>query len=589
MADIKDKLIERYDVADDWLSIKRDYWTDYENAFHNKVSDLISDTTKSQVFDPKLSTYVLERSYRVMAQLMAGKVKAISKNDEGASKLMNLIIDKYVLPNANAQFDFLTKCRMINTYSNIYGNFFAFIDWDVKTNGYRGPDMWLIPIRDVFPQVGAISLEDSEYIIIRTLRPLSYFKTLAKRDSFKNLPKVIEKLSQIPGDKETRDTGEKSEREDDQYSQVSGIKGKGYYETLSMYERDRWVDYVVKADEVIRDIKSPHDDGELPIENKYSIPLFDDFMGMGDFERGLPMQNTLNSAWNLYLDAVKVSIFPPVLLNKDNVAVMSSIKFSPAAKWLVRNQIGNVAQTLQLNPQGISTFNNVYQVANASLMNMFGTSDTSVSEKVDPGLGKTPQALRMQQARENSRDVTDRYYMETFLTGVMKKFVNLLSKNQSKAIQIRMFEQEIDQLAATYPEIQEMYDNKTGKLTIEKGKTGSILYDYEIVSGSTYAVDQNRQQENLATFLQLLLRAPQLLQILQQEGKVVRFSELFTRMMTNSGIQDWDKIILDKRDAEAIASPEEIMNNADMQFQNMIQQYSGVNQIPPQPAQHGQV
>jgi hypothetical protein len=49
-------------------------------------------------------------------------------------------------------------------YSNIYGNMFSLIDWDVKPNGYVGPDVWMLNIRDVFPQVGAVSLEDSDML-----------------------------------------------------------------------------------------------------------------------------------------------------------------------------------------------------------------------------------------------------------------------------------------------------------------------------------------------------------------------------------------------------------------------------------------
>ena len=45
---------------------------------------------------------------------------------------------------------------------------------------------------------------------------------------------------------------------------------------------------------------NPHQNGELPVVCKYSIPLLTDIFGMGDFERGKSMQYTLNSLWNLY-------------------------------------------------------------------------------------------------------------------------------------------------------------------------------------------------------------------------------------------------------------------------------------------------
>lgn len=583
---IRDTILSRKQSAEDYLATKRQGWDTYERLFHNRLSDAISEKTDSSVFDPKLSTLTLERSYRVMAQLATGKAKAISKNDLGSGLLMNLIVDKYVNLNANAQFELLTKFRMVDLYSNIYGNYFTLLDWDVKKNGYIGPDIWLLNIRDVFPQVGAVSLEDSDYVIVRTWKPLSFFEQLKKDKGYKNIDAIITKLKDKTGSKQDRDSNSKSQREENEYPKGDAAKQKGYFEVVTMYERDRWVDFSIDADMEFRDIDNPHENGELPVDCKYSIPLLDDFMGMGDFERGASMQQVINSNWNLYLQAVKMSIFPPVLINKDNIAAFSSLKYVSAAKWLVRGQINNAAQPLQLTPRGIETFNNTYQVANGSLLNLFGTTDTTVTRQVEAGFGKTPQALDMQQQRENTRDNADRFYMEQYLRKVYRKMVNLISKKQSSAITIRMFQEEVEELARSYPEVAEMYDQKTGKLSIDKKKTGSILYDYEITSGSTYALDQKSQQENLTALLQLFITNPQigqqLIQMLDSQGYEVRLGEMFKRIVSNSGIQDWDKIVIEKTPQE---QADTILDQYAQQFQMAAQQVMGstMEQVPPQP------
>lgn len=579
-------ILQRKQAAEDLLKTKRAGWDSAEKLAFNQLGDRVSAGTRSQVFDPKLSTLTIERSYRVMAQLQAGKVRGISKNDIGDATLKNLVLEKYVIPNANAQFDFLTKMRMADLYSNIYGNFFALVDWDVKPNGYVGPDIWLLNIRDVFPQVGAVSLEDSDYVIVRTWRPYSYFEKLKddKKD-YTNIDKILTKLKDKSGGKQNRDnsTGT-SKREQLEYPQSEPSVNTGYFEVLTMYERDHWTDYCVAANEVFRDRKNPNDDGELPVVCKYSIPLLDDFMGMSDFERGGSMQKTINSAWNLYLDAVKMSIYPPILINKDNIASMGSLTYTAAAKWLVRNQINNSATPLNLTPQGISTFNNVYQVATAAIMNLFGTTETNSTAATDPGFGKTPQALQMQQARENTRDNADRFYMEQFLTKVMKKFCNLLSKKQSSAITLRLFKEEIDQIARSYPEVSDNYDEKTGKLSVKKG-SGSELYDYEIVAGSTYAVDQKQQQQNLGQILSLFQasQGPQgnlLIQQLEKDGYKFNFGELFKRIISSGGIQDWDKILTEMTPQEQAST---VLNADNQQFQQALSQMSSINQTPVDP------
>ena len=536
---------------------------------------------------------ILERSYRVMSQMALGKAKAISKNDMGTATLMDLIVDKYVNPNANAQFDLLTKFRMVDMYSNIYGIFYTLVDWDVKPNGYIGPDIWLLPIRDVFTQVGALSLEDSDQVIIRTWKPLSYFENIAKqkREGYKNLPSIIEQLKKKSGDKQDKSSNSTSQREETGNPQSDVPKQKGYFEVLSRYEKDRWVDCVVATEQEFRDTKNIHDDGELPVVAKHSIPLIDDPSGMGDMERGTSMQMLINSNWNLYVDGIKLSQAPPVLINKDQVAVPSSIQYLAGAKWMLRTgqgPAGNAVSLLPLNPQGINSFNNTYNVANAALQNLFGTSNTDISNSTDSSLGKTPQALKMQNQRENTRDNADRFFMEQYLKKVYKKFVNLIGKKQSSAITLRLFDKEIKELSRSYPEIEEMYDQKTGKLTIDKKHTGSTLYDYEIVSGSTFALDQKSQQDNLTSLLQLFVANPQvgqqLIQMLDQQGYTLKLGELFKKIVSNSGVQDWDKILVEKTPQEMADS---VLQQDAMKLQQMIAQMqaqgSGMNQVPPQP------
>lgn len=590
--DIKQTIMERYDASERAQSQKFERYGVWEDLFHNRLGDQISAKTKSQVFDPILATLTMDRAARVMAQLATGKVKAVSKNDEGASQLMNLTLDKYIIPNANAQFDFLTKLRMIDLYSNIYGVMYAMVDWDVKPNGYIGPDMWLLPIRDVFRQVGAVSVRDSDHIIVKSWRTLSYFESLASNnknnEDFKNLPKIIDILKEKAGDKEGRDASKISNREQQEYATAQAAKGTGYYEILSMYEGDRWVDFVPSADMEFRDIENPHENGELPVVEKFSVPLLDDPAGMGDFERGTTMQLTRNSLWNMYLDGVKMSIFPPIAIDNKAIADRNSIKWSSAAKWLFNGPPGPSISPIPVNPQGTNTFNNVQNLTNSALLSMMGTTDTSVTENQDPGFGKTPQALKMQASRENARDNVDRYYMEQFVTQVSKKFVNLMSKKGDK-VQIRMFEEEIEEMAKKYPEIGEMYDPKTGKLNIDSKRTGSVLYDYEIISGSTFAVDQQKQTENLIGLFEKLTTQmaadPQsgeitspLIAYLKKKGKEVHLDEILTRLMVNSGVQDWDKIITDTAD-----DPEAILDDTESQFAKLMQQFGGLTDEQGQP------
>jgi hypothetical protein len=450
--------------------------------------------------------------------------------------------------------------------------------------------MWLLNKRDVFDQVGAISLREADQVIVRTWRPTTYFESLIGKSGFKNVSTIITRLKGLSGSKNNRDQNSTSKREDDQFPNPEPAKGLGYFEVLTRFERDRWVDICVDADNMeFRDQSNPNDDGELPVVRKYSIPLLDDPGGMGEMERGGSMQMAINSNWNLYFDGVRMSIQPPMLLNKDNIASISSIQPIPGALWLGKNNIQNMAMPINLSPQGISTFNNTHQVASAALQKQFGTSTTDVSTSTDQTLGKTPQALKMQGARENTRDNADRFYMEQFVSEVMGKFVNLMSKKQSGSVSFRMFPDEIEQIARDYPKVKGLYNEKTGKLTVKKGKSSS-LYDWEIVSGSTYATDQKAQQDNLEMLMELWLKSqtPQgntLEQQLNKDGFNLKFGELFKRIVSNSGIQDWDKILEEMTEEEK----GQHMLDGDRQKFEQAMQSPQPQQPPMQPGVPGQM
>lgn len=577
-------------AAEDYLAIKEPKWSELEELFFNISSDKISQTTKSRVYDPRLGNLLIDRSARIMAQLGTGKLKPISSNDSGGSQLLNMILDKYVVPNANAQFSLLTKFRMVDMYSGLYGKFYAFVDQDVKQNGYVGPDMWLLNLRDVLPQVGPVSMNDADKVVIRSWKTEEWFESIAKAKTpgYENMAQIIEALKDKNGDKQDRDANKIDRREQEDYTSAVPAKGSGMFEVLSMYERDHWVDYVPKAKLEMRNQKNPHENGELPVLEKHTLPLLSDIMGLSDFERGKSLQKTTNSLWNLYMDAVKISIMPPVLINKDNIADASSIKYSSAAKWLVRNNIQNVAKTLTLAPQGTSTFQQAFTTVNSSLLSIFGTTDTSVGSTTDPGFGKTPQALQMTEKRQNARDTIDTHFMELFVNQVMSRFANLIVKKQKTKLTIRMLGSEIIKLAQQYPDIAAMYDSKTGTMKIDSKEYNQSMYDYETIAGSTYQIDKQATQKSLESLLTLYTQSPQVVQQLKAEGKDFSVSELMTMIMSNSGLPGWERIITEYNPMDDKNIDEHIAKNT-QEFEVFIRQMMGdqsVSEIPPtQPVQ----
>lgn len=555
----KDSLFSDFHASDKYVSTKREDWDEKENIFFCKNPDEITeDETKSNINDPRLATYALERSGRVCAQLPTGKPFALTKNDRGKNKLMTLVLNKWVYPNAKSQFPLITKFKMMDMYSYIYGSSFGLVDWVVdKKKGYIGPDLFLLNIRDVFPQAGAISLEDSDYIYVSTLKTKEWLKS-RDSDTWKNIDKVLKRT------KGTSRSEMSSERISTRYADFynsydAGGKDNPYVELITRYERDKWITFEPESREIIREIENPHKNGELPVVSKHCFPLLDDFFGLGDVERGATLQKAMDSLINLYFDGVKMQLFPPLQINPDEV-VASSIKMRPGTKMYMDRPNQSV-QAMAVSDKSLSTFQSTYNFLLGALENTNGTSSTQVAQQYDSTAGKTPQALRMQQARENTRDLMDRYQMEVTVQNVIEKFVNLQANKMEAPLILSLFSAEVEQIAKEFPDIVEFFESGEGaKLTIDKellkGK-----YRFEVDSGSMIKRDDELELANLNTMLQVVLQNAQinpqtgrvmspLINIMEENGKKLNTAELFKQWVIKAGINDWDKIIIEDQEEE---------------------------------------
>src|SRR6185503_9090178 len=97
-------------------------WSDRERLLINRPADSYSQkSTRSHVTDGHIATLAFDRQARVAAQLPTGTMYDLDSKDEKSAILMNLVLNKYILPNANSQMDALTKLRMTGVYASLYG------------------------------------------------------------------------------------------------------------------------------------------------------------------------------------------------------------------------------------------------------------------------------------------------------------------------------------------------------------------------------------------------------------------------------------------------------------------------------------
>lgn len=539
------RLGQEFKQSYDALREDRETWDYKETLLLGKLNDQYSNTRKSQVTDGSLSTMQWERSARVMAQSPTGKVQALTAKDKGKNALMNIALNRYIIPNANAQYPHVIKNRLIDVYSRAWGA--CPVLWDYRVDDdYIGPDSWIINIRDFFPQPNKLTIQECDWVMVSTTVSVGWLKTRkGKGWDDEAIDKVIEKAKD--GTTPTKKTdleriGSNSPNLHNEQTQ------KGDYaevELMTKYGRGkkgRWVTFAPDFDNcILKDIPNPHETGKIPIGLKQNFPRIDSIIGMSDIERGMTLQRAKDSLINLYLDGVKMSIFPPLKINPQGVT-MTSIRNAPAAKWLMDDP--NKVQQLTVSPSGMNTFVSTYQFLHGALLSQMGTTDTRVSgENTASDMGKTPAAIKQNMSRENARDNWDRFMMERFLEEQYEYFINLMAIKQEKPVPIDIFEEEIRQLeVAGMEDVAEIRDSGTsGTITLNKSAIKG-KYRYYIDQGTTMAKEDGEELQALVDLSQIVLN-PAILQLLQQTGTELDVSEYIKRMFIKAGIQDWEKIV----------------------------------------------
>lgn len=557
-----DELVAHFNESEKYIATIRDNkefsWDDREKLLVGELTDFGSSKSKSKVNTQDLLNLVLDGASRVMAQFPTGRIQAISQDDKGKNLMMNLVHEKYILPNADSQFDLLTKLKVWNIYSRVFGSMPALVDYRVDDD-YIGPDIWILHPRNVFPQPGTTNGKDMAWCQVPSWVDVEYLKGRDKK-IWKNVDTLIQKVREGGKTKQQLETKYLPVNERLNSDTMPETGNFASCELITEYRKDRWITYSKEYGLVVRDIKNPQENNELPIVWKHCFPLIDRLYGLAEFERGKTLQFAANSLVNMYLEGVAMSIFPPLLLDKTGI-VASSIEYKHKAKWLMTKP--NAISQLQLSPQGMQTFQSTYGFLKSAMLNMGATTDTTVSKETDPGAGKTPEALKRQATREGARDAWDRFMMERALEEVNQKFIDLLTTKQEKPIDVMLFKEDLRKLQEAYPDekIATVFSSgDAGKLTVtsdtwkDEGKT--VKFKYYIDPGSTLKKEDEDEHTALVDLMALVLKFPSALPQIEQTGKfnigdkTFDFGEAIKRYVLTSGVQDGEKIIHENQDQQ---------------------------------------
>lgn len=480
----------------------------YEAMLISKPYDSVSRKIQNGLSDGRTTTIYQERAARVMAQLPKGEMKAAGKKDGGASAVLDIILQKYVYPGANAQAPLLEKFRNWQFYSSVYGFMPMYYDWNVTQTGYVGPDCWLWHPRNFVPQLGRATVDDMDYCHAITYASEEYLEELLEapddadwdKDEIKKLLDIIEqKLRDVSSQRDSLVTRERQSQAD-----------RGRIMLATRYEAGEDGNWVVFAPEynglVIRVTPNPHKNGRIPFVVKYSTPLFDNFYGLGDFQRAKPLQFASDGLDAFYFAGIKRGLYPPTIINPAGV-VKSSITQDPGAIW--QETVANSIREYRTDPVGLTTYQAAKTLMNGAMLNQAGTTDTSqtVSNTSDPGFSKTPEGLQQQSQRESTRDNQDRFYLESKIETLLDRMMGLIGVIGTEDIPVNLFVEDFQDIEAAgwSDELKDMLDisesGMSAKMTIKPSLFKDLDTRFQIDPNSTSQADKQTQLTSLESFV----------------------------------------------------------------------------------------
>lgn len=534
----------------------------YEAMHMGKTYDAVSKTTSNGLTDSATATIYLERAARVAGKLPDGEMKAFGKKDYGKGLFMDILRTKWIYPNANAQRPFKTKMYMWQYGSSEYGFMPMYVDLNISPSGYFGPDCWLWNPRNFIPQNGFVTVEDMDYCHAIANKSGAWFDELLDEDAsggWKNdvikelLPQLKNSTLNSDNPRETLQIKTKQPQAPRQVPVVTRYEsGKD----------GRWITFLPTFGyKIIRNIPNPHKNSKIPFVIKPCIPTFDSFYGIGDFQRSMPMQFANDGLDNFYFQGIKINLFPPTIVNAQGVVRHTIRPGEAGTVW--EEIIPNSIRKFEGSTAGLSTYQAAKGMAKGAIQSIAGTTDTrpNTENSMDPGMGKTPQALAMIGDREDTRDGQDRDLLE----GAMKQLVDIMMSLIliiPNKIPVDLFSDEVEEIIeGGYSDLADIFKVTTAtgllkyrmsnsknqiRLTIDPTKLRGLEYKFELESGSTAKKTKEQQLQGLLDFLDFIGKMPNALQEYRSAtGKVLNWEFIFKQYGTMADIKNMEKFFTD--------------------------------------------
>ena len=590
-------------MAEDDLDVRRPKMDKVDELFRSHI-DTSDWPYSSVVFDPRVFTFIFEKTSRLLANKLKGRMVPREGGDALGARINNELLmfqwDENERVDAMAM---LAKWAMMDTITRKYGAAFALCKYRYdrgfkKEKGkvksvpfYDGNDFKVLSPRDVLANPSYSTIKNwfqyREYVTFDELRRVN---DIARgKPIYKNLD-ILRDASK----KENKKAGDT--RQSNYMLKNKSLKGLQDFlgrdevyktiEVITEYRNDRWITFAPKHGIVLRDIPNPYDHQQIPVVMLKYYPIDDDLYGLSEVEPVERIQRAINALICQYLDSVNMSLYTPLKIRSTGVQ-MHTLEFGPGKKWIMNDPATDVIPH-EASIKGVSEFASTYRFLVGSLQEAVGETSAQTSGMVPGQQDKTATEIRASETQKNARDKFNQLFLKEaikkqmmFWHAMNKQFLFSDPREQQKVVRIvgreaiRYFQNrgldnytvsdeqakkmadamengaKIDIQGFGYPQFPiKTDDGIKPKLEMEDGdEVGHLILTPEDLSGNydfipdveSMELPTDQQEGIMKRQLLELARDPNTITLLAQEGTKIKMKELLEDSFEDAGLKDAEK------------------------------------------------
>lgn len=509
------------------------------NKPHAKIPKAFPKTT-----DGTSASIIIKSARRAVQQLPAG---VVSTSDEYSPWpiLAEFAYLKEILPNANAEYDLIHKMWITIENGESFGSQCVFTPV-AYNDGKLLPDYLIVSWRDVFIQPGKRSASDSDYLFVRTWWQKTDVEKLI--DAEKERRRIAKKegalyeptwdlkaLEEIKEAIVTKDSKDQSEAEQQYSLDPSGIE---IITGFQIGHNATFFTFNPTTKKIVRRKKNKDPRAKIPL-NWY----FYDADGVNPLGRSVleligPLQNLIDSDMQAYQYNRAAALRPTINVYGD--VNERTLEFKPNGLNKIKNPNVRI-EAMSVDTSAIRDYPNLYGLQKSQMLNLVNSPDTSISAEVgNPGFGKTPQALKTQQAQLSIDDNALRKGFEAFFEEWSETAINLYFAER-EGVEIIQLDtdtaQRLRDLEAKGHVLDGVVLDDDNKATVDFSKAKGVL-KFKIDASTTKVNSEAAQLDSLKTLIQTLDSSQSLNQVVPVDKKLAAWNAI----VANSGIDGLDEL-----------------------------------------------